>query len=150
MLKLCASIQSKRVPFDRDADLTLPNVYFCTVVTHDNRTMHTYLAADHTKVVMQKVSNWCVDHHSFRPYRSNSTIKVRRMKLGDIIENPNSYCQALAHAKNQCEADIVRELRKWPQMISSITGVPLPVLDSEQAASLWDALSEEVSRQMRA
>ena len=149
MLSLCASIQDKSVSYDRDRSLDTPNIYFCSVYPFVGNPIHTYLAADHTAVVMQKVSNWCVDVHGFRPYRSNCTIKVRRLRLGDIIENPNSYCQALARAKDQCESDIVTELRKWPGMIAAIVGVPMPAVNAKAAAEIWDALSVEVSRTLR-
>lgn len=145
MLHLAASIQESGVTFDRKADLPLPNIYFCSVYPFAGHAVHTYFAADFTQGAMQKTINWCVDQHGFRPYRSNSTIKVRRLLLGDIIENPNAYCQALKHAKDHCEADILSALRKLPSAIAAMVGVPTPVLDTKAADALWDRLSAEVS-----
>lgn len=145
MLHLAASIQETGVTYDRQANLPLPNIYFCSVFPFTGHPVHTYFAADFTQGAINKVVNWCVDQHGFRPYRSNSTIKVRRLLLGDLIENPNAYCQALKHAKDHCEADILSALRKLPSAIAAMVGVPTPVLDTKAADVLWDRLSAEVS-----
>lgn len=145
MLHLANSISESGVTFDRRADLPLPNLYFVSVYPITGRPVHTYFAADFTQGAMQKAINWCVDQHGFRPYRSNSTIKVRRLLLGDLIENPNSYCAALQHAKESCEADILTALRKLPRFIADMVGVPYPVLDTKAADTLWERLSAEVS-----
>ncbi|QYW06454.1 hypothetical protein uan_042 [Pseudomonas phage UAntarctica] len=145
MIHLANSIQESGVTYNRNADLPLPNLYFVSVFPLSGHAYHTYFAADFTQGAMQKTINWCVDRHGFRPYRSNSTIKVRRMLLGDIIENPNAYCQALQHAKENCEADILTALRKLPGIIAGMVGVPLPALDTKAADVLWDRLSAEVA-----
>jgi len=154
MLHLANSIQDSGVTYDRRADLPTPNIYFVSVFPLAGHPVHTYFAADFTQGAINKTVNWCVDHHGFRPYRSNSTIKVRRLLLGDIIENPNAYCQALQHAKEACESDILTALRKLPKAIAALVGVPTPVLDAKAAEVLWDRLSAEVSalspRQLRA
>lgn len=144
MLQLAAAIQDSKVDFDRNANLPRPNIYFASIYPNDGHTFSGYFAADFTGAAMTKVSHWCVSHHGFRPYRSNSTIKLRRMQLGDLIENPNAYCAALANAKENCESDVVRALRQLPGVISAMVGVPLPVLDAKAADDLWDRLSEEV------
>lgn len=145
MLHLAVSIQSSGVTYDRRADLPVPNIYFCSVYPNVGQPVHTYFAADFTQGAIDKTVRWCVDNHGFRPYRSNSTIKVRRLLLGDIIENPNAYCAALKHAKDNCEADILTALRKLPGEISRMVAVPLPVLDVKAADALWDRLAAEVS-----
>lgn len=154
MLHLSASIQDSGVTFDRRADLPVPNIYFVSVYPLTGHPVHTYFAADFTQGAINKAVNWCVDQHGFRPYRSNSTIKVRRLLLGDLVENPNAYCQALQHAKDHCEADILTALRKLPKAIADMVGVPVPVLDAKAADALWERLSAEVSaiptRQLRA
>lgn len=154
MLHLANSIQESGVTYDRRADLPMPNIYFVSIYPLTGHPVHTYFAADFTQGAMQKAINWCVDNHGFRPYRSNSTIKVRRLLLGDLIENPNAYCCALKHAKDACEADILTALRKLPKAIAAIVGVPVPVLDVKAADALWDRLAAEVSalptRQLRA
>lgn len=145
MLHLAASIRDSGVTFNRNADLPLPNLYYVSVYPNDGHAYHTYFAADHTSIAMHKTANWCVTQHGFRPYRSNSTIKVRRLLLGDLIENPNSYCAALQHAKESCESDILTALRRLPSKIAAMVGVPSPVLDTKAADALWDRLSAEVS-----
>ncbi len=154
MLHLANSISESGVTYDRRADLPLPNIYFCSVFPLAGHPVHTYFAADFTQGAINKVINWCVDQHGFRPYRSNSTIKVRRLLLGDLIENPNAYCAALQHAKAHCEADILTALRRLPGAIARLVGVPVPVLDVKAADALWERLSAEVSaistRQLRA
>ena len=144
MLQLAVAIQDSRVSYDKNADLPLPNIYFASVYPNDGHAFSGYFAADFTGAAMTKISHWCVSHHGFRPYRSNSTIKLRRMLLGDLIENPNAYCAALANAKENCESDVVQALRKLPGAIAAMTGVPLPVLDTKAADDLWDRLSAEV------
>lgn len=144
MLELAIAIQDSGAQYDRNADLPTPNIYFASVYPNDGHTFSGYFAADFTKAAMTKVSHWCVSHHGFRPYRSNSTIKLRRMLLGDLIENPNAYCAALANAKENCESDVVRALRQLPGVIAAKVGVPLPVLDTKAADDLWERLSEEV------
>lgn len=145
MLHLANSIQDSGVTYDRRADLPVPNIYFVSVYPFTGHPVHTYFAADFTQGAINKAVNWCVDQHGFRPYRSNSTIKVRRLLLGDIIENPNAYCAALKHAKDHCEADILSALRKLPKAIADLTGVPVPVLDVKAVDALWERLSAEVS-----
>ena len=92
-----------------------------------------------------KVCNRMVDSHKFRPMRSNSTIKVRRLLLGDIIENPSAYDQALSAAKAANESDIVAALRRLPQWMSAQTQVPQPSLEDSALSSLWDSLSSQIS-----
>lgn len=154
MLQLATSIQDSGVTYDRGQSLALPNIYFVSVYPHVGHPVHTYFAADFTQGAINKTVNWCVDQHGFRPYRSNSTIKVRRLLLGDLIENPNAYCQALKHAKDGCEADVITALRKLPGAIAATVGVPLPILDAKAADELWDRLAAEVSalptRELRA
>lgn len=145
MARLCQSIREKGVSFDRNQDLPLPNIYLCTVYPFAGAAVNSYVAADHTRLAMHKVCNRMVDSHKFRPMRSNSTIKVRRLLLGDIVENPSAYDQALSAAKAANESDIVAALRKLPQWMSAQTQVPQPTLEDNALSSLWDALSRQVS-----
>lgn len=126
-----------------DDDLPLPNIYWCTIHNHDGRVLHTYQAADFTAAALAKVHGWCHDYHGFRPYRSCSRVKMRRLKLGDILENPAAYDAALAMAESRCESDVVKALLALPAWISRQTCVPLPIADARRADELWARLGAE-------
>lgn len=145
MAELCERIKQRGADFDRDGDLPTPNIYLCSVFPFSGPTINAYVAADYTGVVMHKICNFVADRHGFRPMRSNSTIKVRRFRLGDLIENPAAYSAALQLAKLNNESDNVVALRRLPTWLSALTGVPLPTLDDEAASGLWAALSASLS-----
>lgn len=145
MSRLCKSIRERGATYDRNGDLPLPNIYLCTVYPFEGQQVSSYVAADHTRLALHKVCNRMVDSHKFRPMRSNSTIKVRRLLLGDIIENPSAYDQALSAAKAANESDIVATLRRLPQWLSAHIQVPQPSLDDSALSSLWDNLSRQIS-----
>ena len=145
MARLCKSIRERGVVYDRNGDLPLPNVYLCTVYPFEGAQVSSYVAADHTRLALHKVCNRMVDTHKFRPMRSNSTIKVRRLLLGDLIENPSAYDQALSAAKAANESDIVAALRRLPQWLSAHVHVPQPSLEDNALSSLWDNLSSQIS-----
>lgn len=145
MTRLCQSIQARNAPYDRNGDLPQPNIYLCSVFRFCGASHNVYVAAQFTGSAMQKIVNWAVHTHGFRPMRSNSTIKVRRLLLGDIIENPAAYDAALELAKANGESDIVAGLRALPDWIAAQTGVPMPTLDDKGASSLWSTLSDMLS-----
>lgn len=147
MVRLCKAIIDSGKPYDASADLPAPNLYLCSVypliTPKPFDSVHINLSADYTGLVMQKVSNFMADKHNFRTYRSNSTIKVRRLKLGDVIQNPEAYLAALLNAKAANESDIVTALRKLPLWVSAATGVPIP--DVVDADSVWSRLCDAIS-----
>jgi len=99
-------------------DLPLPNIYFVNVLNAETNETHSlYVAADLTGSAMRKVTNLCVDRHGFRPYRSNSVIKMRRLKLRDMLENSGALAQALLTARELGEKDILTALGKRPQQV---------------------------------
>lgn len=142
MATLAAAITASGVRYDADADLPLPNIYLASVYPFNKPAISVYVAADHTRPAVQKVSNMVAASHYFRPMRSNSVIKMRRLRLGDVIENPDAYTRALLSAKAAGETDIVAALRKLPQWVSELTGTPIPPMDS---GSLWGALTDALS-----
>lgn len=110
--------QYANAAYNPDQDLPLPNIYWCTVDMPDHGKHHAHLAADHTKAAVQKMANWCAENKGFRPMRSNSKLKVRRLKLGDLLENPEAYTVALNHARAAGERDIIQGLMTLPAWIA--------------------------------
>lgn len=142
MATLAASITASGVRYNADLDLPRPNLYLATVYPFNKPLISVYVAADHTAPAVQKVSNMVAISHRFRPMRSNSVIKMRRLRLGDVIENPDAYDSALLAAKSAGETDIVNALRKLPQWVAEATKTDIPPVDSD---SLWNALTAAVS-----
>lgn len=144
MSVLAADITLSGIRYDRGADLPRPNIYWCTVQTRDNHRFDTYLAGDHTKVAAQKFENWCVDNHCFRPSRMNSNLKMRRVLLGDIIQNPEVYDTALKNARDACQSDIVAALEALPSWIRSVVGLGNVPLNKCAADRIWDDLAAQL------
>lgn len=139
---------SGSISFNPSDDLPLPNIYWVTVTHHEGHSVNAYIAADHTKLAIHKVANHCADHHGFRPYRSNSAIKVRRMLLGDLINDPSVYDKALQHASSNCESDIVSGLRQLPGWIARhVGGDGYAPVNTAALGDLWERLSAEVEAQ---
>ncbi len=155
MHNLASFIIQSGIRFDHSADLPRPNIYWCTATTLDGHRFDTYLAADHTKTGVQKFANWCVEQHCFRPTRMNSTIRLRRVLLGDIIQNPEVYEAALKIARANCESDVVADLLALPSWIRSQVGLANAPVTVSASDALWDSLASELSssqvfpRQMR-
>lgn len=125
MSYVAAQFATVRYDPDHDLPASLPNVYWCTVDYPGKGRHHTHLAAGHTKAAVQKMANWCVEHRGFRPYRSNSTLKVRRLKLGDLMENPTAHVIALDNARQNGESDVVAGLLALPAWIAQhLTAAP--------------------------
>lgn len=151
--------QFANAPFNPDQDLpvSLPNVYWCTADYPGKGRHHTYLAAGHTKAAVQKMANWCADNKGFRPYRSNSTLKVRRLKLGDLMENPDAFAAALANARESGERDVIAGLLALPQwIVQHLTEAPtaspqrvlrpdLPVRPPVDFEAAWTSLQREIA-----
>lgn len=98
-----------------NVDLPLPNIYFVTVQSvFDATPILLYVAADFTGSALKKVQNICADQHNFRPYRSNSVIKMRRLKLADMLECPEALGKALDTAHLLGERDTIARLASRP------------------------------------
>ncbi|MNQ52454.1 hypothetical protein D3C85_664720 [compost metagenome] len=149
MTALAEAVIHSGTAFRRDHDLPLPNIYFSSVYRVTGEAHHCYLAADFTGSALQKLQRWCLDSFGFRPYPSNCAIKMRRLKLGDLIENPGAYDQALARAQALGEADVVARLEAMPAFIAAKVGHPLPParVDAQGAATaLWRRFAGELSK----
>lgn len=113
-----------------EQDLSLPNVYFVTVSSAiTGETHHLYVPADFSGSAFLKTQNICADRYNFRPYRSNSTVKMRRLRLSDYLENPDALRAALVTAAELGERDTVAALRRRPQEIAALISPPEPAID---------------------
>lgn len=136
-----------------NANLPLPNVYWCSVDMPGHGQHHTHLASDHTIAAVKKMANFCAHHHGFRPMRSNSQLKVRRLKLGDLIENPDAHRIALDNARAAGERDIIAALEKLPAWIERhVKGLNQPQLAPHAANdshvdtdAVWERLTLEIN-----
>lgn len=150
MAEVAAVLRGAR--YNVNTDLPLPNVYWCSVDMPGMGQHHTHLASDHTIAAVKKMANFCAAHHGFRPMRSNSQLKVRRLKLGDLIENPESHRIALDNAKAAGESDIITALEKLPAWIekhvNGLTAAPqreVRAANDSHASAVWERLTLEIN-----
>ena len=133
-----------------DTDLPLPNIYWCSVDMPGMGQFHAHLASDHTKAAVHKMANHCAAHYGFRPFRSNSQMKVRRLKLGDLLENPEAHRIALDNARAAGESDIIAALEKLPTWIKhhvlsrSVPSRAVRAANDTDATHVWERLTLEV------
>lgn len=129
--------------FDPQASLPRPNIYWATVHTAtpegSTRSANTYLAADHTALAVQRLTAWCEKTQGFVPTRSNSSIKVRRMLLGDLIADPDLYGVAVANARAADQYAVLASLEELPGIIARMVGIDVDVSLQGLSAPLWDA-----------
>lgn len=127
-------------------DLPYPNIYWVTITRNDPavypRQLNTYIAGEHTASAKAKIHRWCKENHNFLPIYADSVLRMRRMRLKDLLLRPEIYTLALKHAKEQNERDIVKELEALPQWIERY-------LDSDKGAcmptaQLWQHLGDEL------
>lgn len=152
MSELAAAVKAQNVDLSADLDLplSLTNIYACSVYRFDGqRPVHTYIGAIHTALAVNKLGDWCEEHHNFRPLRSTAKTPVRRLKMADLIENPAAWDSALHNAKQQGDQGIVYALRQIPQWISKQTGVAIPQPDHYATSSLVASLTQTLSRLTR-
>lgn len=132
-----------------NTDLPLPNVYWCSVDMPEVGQFHTHLASDHTIAAVKKMANWCAENRGFRPYRSNSQLKVRRLKLGDLIENPEAHRIALDNARAAGESDVIAALEKLPAWIAAHVSASSQPQREVRAANdthaVWERLTLEIN-----
>lgn len=125
-------------------DLGLPNIYFVTVNSAiDGSVHHLYVAADFSGAAMRKVQNLCADAHGFRPYRSNSVVKMRRLKLQDMLETPSALAKAMETARLLGEKDTLAALEKRPDEIAALMAGP-----AAQTVD-FDAVAKALGEQLR-
>lgn len=138
--QLAQAVFDHRVRYDRDADLPTPNVYWSTVQYFDGRSLNGYVAAAHTLPAMRRVVNEAQEVLHTVLTRSNSVIRLRRLKLGDLMENPGAFEQALQAARRRNESDIVKALEALPERLAKQLGVTV------SADDLWAALGRELDQ----
>jgi hypothetical protein len=143
MTEVAASLRACQ--FNPDADLPLPNIYWCSVYMPGVGEFHTHLAGAHTRIAVFKMADWCSVTHGARPYRSNSVMKLRRLKLGDLIENPAAYQIAMDNAKWAGEGDTVVALEGLPLWIAAHVQGLNPSVRQLRAANDSEALCQPLS-----
>lgn len=127
-----------------NVNVDLPNVYFVTLNSAQTGTLTLYVAGDFTGAVVRKVQRYCREHFQFCPYRSNSSLKMRRFRLGDYVENPQGLLDAYSFAVEQGEWDVAKKLAQRPKEVQYLLelGHHLP----PDADAVWEALSAEMEK----
>lgn len=138
--QLAEAVHARHIRYDRDANLPQPNVYWSTVQLNDGRSLNGYVAAGHTAPALRKVLLEASNVLKVRLSRSNSVIRLRRLKLGDLMENPQAFEEALKGAEARRESDIVLALRRLPNDLAAELGV---MIDTD---SLWGRLCDEMTQ----
>lgn len=138
--QLAQAVFDHRVRYDRDADLPTPNVYWSTVQHFDGRTLNGYVAAAHTLPAMRRVVKDAQETLHVVLTRANSVVRLRRLKLGDLMETPEAFEQALQAARARRESDIVQALEALPDLLAKRLGVTV------SADDLWAALGRELDQ----
>ena len=130
-----------------NVDLPLPNIYFATVESAvTGQTIHTYIAADFVGAAIAKVGNLCADRHGFRPYRSTATVKLRRLKLQDYLDNPDALRLATFNAAVLGERETCLRLQHRPRQVNeALIKVGAKVDHDAVDAALGEALRQAVA-----
>lgn len=137
------------VAYDRRANLPYPNIYWVTIRATGQPQVDTYVAGAHTEAALQKAANWCAETHHFRPTRSTSTVRMRRLLLGDLVENPQAYYDALAKARQAGERDTADDLVAMPgKAWAAIAGAARPESRPEASKSASDDVWQRLCRDM--
>lgn len=145
--QLAKQVFDQHIRYDPEQDLPTPNVYWCTV-DGVYGTLHAYIAGDHTRPAMHSFQRWCENTHDLWPTRSNSVIKLRRLKLGSLLETPSAFQAALDIARAHGERENVAALELLPSLIARQLGVTVPL----DADATWSRLCDNTltQRQLRA
>lgn len=130
-----------------DIDLPLPNIYYATVQSAiTGEVHHLYVAADFTGAAITKVSNLCAEFKGFRPYRSTATVKLRRLKLQDYLDNPDALRLATFNAAALGERETCQRLQHRPRQVNAALVAAGAKVDTEAvAAALGEALRQAVA-----
>lgn len=143
--ELANLVIERNLPFDREASLPRPNVYWGTVRTNDGRTFNDYVAAPHTAPAMNKVLAMATVTLRMRLVKSNNVVMLRRLVLGDLVENPDAFQQALHNAQAVNDADSVRALERLPITLAERLGL---IHEHDMPATLTNPCSAPV-RELR-
>ena len=153
-MQTVAALASPRLDtLDLTAELPRPNIYWATIDSAQVGRMDTYVAADHTLPAVRKVVAWCEEHRGIRINRSNSMVRMRRLKLADLLESPEVWTTALGNARAARQLDIVQALERLPGVIANKLGlscdVSVAAAHAGSRVALWDRLCSEVQRTLR-
>lgn len=121
--ELANLVIERNLPFDREANLPRPNVYWGTVRTNDDRTFNDYVAAAHTAPAMNLVLAMATVTLRMRLVKSNNVVMLRRLVLGDLIENPDAFEQALHNAQAVNDHASVEALQRLPLVLAERLGL---------------------------
>ena len=133
-------------PANRSLDLPYPNIYWVTINGVNRAQVDTYIAGGHTNQALQKACNWCAETHFFRPTRSTAKVRMRRFLLGDLLDNPGAYHEALAKAQAANERDIVEGLLAMPAKVwLQLAQGDGFVTNQHSSDALWSQLAGEIN-----
>lgn len=132
--------------------LPQPNVYWVTVKFFSGATYNLYMAGDHPRSVIRKVSNHGAAHWGTRPLKGNSLIQLKRLDAIDLVQNPTAFEEARRTAALNNERDIIQGLDKIPGLIALHVALQpcAHAINHESAqrsaANLWANLAEELEK----
>lgn len=121
--ELANLVAERGLPFNPAADLPRPNVYWGTVRTNDNREFHDYVAAEHTKPALAQLVTMATVALRRKLVKSNCMILLRRLTLGDLLDNPTAFEQALTNAQALGDHATARVLERLPIELGEQLGV---------------------------
>jgi len=130
----------------RNIDLPLPNVYYVTVQTALNDDVHhIYVAADYNGDAIEKIKQLCQLRFGFTPFRSNSSVKMRRFRLQDYLDCPEGLGQAMVSASDLGDQAALTALQQRPAEVRNALLVnalaPRTSLQSIDTANVMAALN---------
>lgn len=140
--ELAHLVAARRLPFDPNADLPRPNVYWGTARTSDGRTFNDYVAAEHTRPAMVVFLAMATVSLRMRLVKSNNVVLLRRLNLGDLLDNPEAFERALTNAQAINDHASARALERLPIELAADLGLVheageatlLPLLKTSQIA----------------
>jgi len=144
--ELADLVFTRSIRYDADANLPQPNVYWGTASTADNRTHNAYVAGMHTRPALARFIAVANLHLRLRLSRSNSVLHMRRLKLGDLMENPGAFQQALDHAKAFGDWECADLLERLPVRLAEQLGL---IIDHDAAAAVLCVGSAAAERTLR-
>lgn len=121
--ELANLVAERGLPYNPTADLPRPNVYWGTVRTNDNREFHDYVAAEHTRPALAQLVTMATVALRRKLVKSNCMIFLRRLTLGDLLDNPGAFEQALTNAQALGDHVTARVLERLPIELGEQLGV---------------------------
>lgn len=135
--ELANLVAERGLPYNPSANLPRPNVYWGTIRTHDNREFNDYVAAEHTKPALAQLVTMGTVALRLKLVKSNCMILLRRLNLGDLLDNPAAFEQALTNAQALGDHATARQLERLPIEL----GEQLGVVHEHEGATVLPMLS---------